>query len=118
MKRVLTAVVLIPLVLGTVLWDSFAAFAAITGLVAALCLVEYLKLIRPLTSWTPKYLATTLLIAYFLWIAIYHRQSSNPKVEWDVFDWAFDFVLVLLLVPLVLSFRIVFTKDPRDFVFG
>ena len=88
-KRVATAVVLIPFVVGIVLWGSTALVALAVGLVTLLALFEYFSLgdaigHRAYRFWTAT---CALLIVYLQWwttIINWTRMGGFVYAEWEV----------------------------------
>ena len=91
-KRVATAVVLIPFVVGIVLWGSTAILALAVGLVTLLALFEYFTLgdaigHRAYRFWTAS---CALLLIYVQWLATVVRSGafigigSSSRMTWNV----------------------------------
>lgn len=116
MKRVLTAVVLVPLVLLVVFKAPLWLFALVVGLVMLLCLHEYLGLlehygIEPL-RW-PAYLLSILVIVG-AFARIY--AEINPSIRGYGFSLPLESILVLVipfLLPLLFGIPLVFRRDLR-----
>lgn len=116
MKRVLTAVVLIPLVLLVVFEAPLWLFTLIVGLVVLLCLHEYLGILERYgitpVRW-PAYLVSILLIvAKFVSIA----SVFNPDIRrYAINLWITEnlHLAVLLLMPLIFGIPVVFRRDMR-----
>jgi len=111
MKRVLTAVVLIPLVLLAVFRAPGWLFAALIGVVALIATHEYLKLAAAHGS-TPFYKTTLFFVAaYFAGLALFEAGFSwswarNPDV--------FVFALIVRVFPLLLLVLALGREDPRS----
>ncbi|HEY6348487.1 MAG TPA: phosphatidate cytidylyltransferase [Candidatus Angelobacter sp.] len=116
MKRVLTAVVLVPLVLLVVFKAPVWLFALVAGLVMLLCLHEYLGLlehygIEPL-RW-PAYLLSILVIVG-AFARIY--AEINPSIRGYGFLLPLESILVLVipfLLPLLFGIPLLFRRDLR-----
>lgn len=115
MKRVLTAVVLIPLVLLVVFAAPLWLFALVLGAVALLGLHEYLGIVEHYGI-TPARLVTNalsiiLIVATSLSISAQYSYGVRKYAPYispaSVFDW------ILLLAPLVSGISIVFRRDLR-----
>ncbi len=96
-KRVATAVVLIPCVVGLVLWASTAIVALAVGLVTVLALFEYFELgeaigHRAYRFWT----ATCALVLIVDWIVIGGLRLAMPTVE----DVLFYFLIGITVLTL------------------
>src|ERR1700745_2118761 len=79
-KRVATAVVLIPLVLILVLKAPLYVLALVAGGVAVLAIAEFLKLVTPYGV-QPLTLATYVFVALFFVFVIVSSTSRTPLVE-------------------------------------
>jgi phosphatidate cytidylyltransferase len=119
-KRVATAAVLIPFVVGLVLWGSTAIVAVALGLVTLLALFEYFALAeaighRAYRFWTAS---CALLIVYLQWLATLARSgafrgfASSSRMIWTMArtyprteDAIFLFVLGIAVITL-------FTRRP------
>src|SRR5215471_7985079 len=116
MKRVLTAVVLVPLVLLVVFKAPLWLFTFVVGLVVLLCLHEYLGIVERYgimpVRW-PAYLVSILLVvATFVSIA----SVFNPDVrKYAIGLWITEnlHLAVLLLMPLIFGIPVVFRRDMR-----
>ena len=78
MKRVITALVLIPLVLLLLLWGSFLWIVLVTGLVAALSAWEYLSIADGNGAKTPRILVLLSIAALFA--GIYRDPSLTMSI--------------------------------------
>lgn len=116
MKRVLTAVVLVPLVLLVVFKAPLWVFALVVGLVVLLCLHEYIAIIEgygvePL-RWTAYLLSILVVVATFVRIAV-EISSNNVR---HAISWPLESILVLVLpflLPLIFGVPLVFRRDLR-----
>src|SRR5260370_10923728 len=79
-KRVATAVVLIPLVLLLVLKAPPYLLALVAGAVAGLAIAEFLKLVTPY-GFQPLTLATHVFVAIFFVFVIVSSTNRTPLVE-------------------------------------
>src|SRR3979490_1570061 len=79
-KRVATAVVLIPLVLVLVLKAPLYLLALVAGAVALLAIAEFLKLVTPYGV-QPLTLATYVFVALFFVFMIVASTNRTPLVE-------------------------------------
>ena len=77
-KRVATAVVLIPLVLLLVLKAPFYVLALVAGAVAVLAIAEFLKLVTPYGV-QPLTLATYVFVALFFVFVIFASSNRTPE---------------------------------------
>jgi len=77
-KRVATAVVLIPLVLMLVLKAPLYALALVAGAVAVLAIAEFLKLVTPYGV-QPLTLATYVFVALFFVFVIFASSNRTPE---------------------------------------
>ena len=113
-KRVATAVVLIPFVVGLVLWGSTALVALVMGLIVALALFEYFSLgdaigHRAYRFWT---VSSAFLLVYVQWLAaiepsyqlagglVLQRQVGRFAVALGVAEAFFVFVLGVAVLTL------------------
>lgn len=111
MKRILTAVVLVPLVLLVVFKAPLWLFALFVALVAALGLHEYLNIIRacgiePL-PWATHAMSLLVVAGVF--------AAADPRLL-DHFVWSrwlFQCWTILLLLPLVFGIPVIFRPDLR-----
>src|SRR5260370_17351428 len=78
-KRVATAVVLIPLVLVLVLKAPLYVLALVAGAVAVLAIAEFLKLVTPFGV-QPLTLATYVFVALFFVFVIFASSNRTPEV--------------------------------------
>jgi len=116
MKRVLTAVVLVPLVLLVVFKAPLWLFTFVVGLVVLLCLHEYLGIVERYgitpVRW-PAYIVSILLVVVtFVSIA----SVFNPDVrKYAIGLWITEnlHLAVLLLMPLIFGIPVVFRRDMR-----
>src|SRR5215468_8445367 len=116
MKRVLTAVVLVPLVLLVVFKAPLWLFTFVVGLVVLLCLHEYLGILERYgitpVRW-PAYLVSILLVVTkFVSIA----SVFNPDIRrYAINLWITEnlHLAVLLLMPLIFGIPVVFRRDMR-----
>ena len=119
-KRVATAVVLIPFVVGLVLWGSTAVIALALGLVTLLALFEYFALGEAIGHRAYRFWTATcaLILNYVQWRSVYVPAYHLPggltayqKVGWFVADMpsleAVFFLFVLGIAALTLG-----TKRP------
>lgn len=112
MKRILTAVVLIPLVLLVVFRAPLWLFAVVVGIVILLCLHEYLTIveqyqIKPL-RWTAYLSSVVLVTALFIATAI--RFSGE---RYAVYLWVLEPVQLAagVLLPLIFGIPVIFRRD-------
>jgi phosphatidate cytidylyltransferase len=100
-KRVLTAIVLIPLVLAAVFFSSDWLFATILGLIALICLHEFLRLASVLGD-TPHFLAYAFVVLVFFALAAgpYLPSSASGLV---VFFWMAQLIFPLTILTWSLS---------------
>lgn len=112
MKRVLTAVVLIPLVLLVVFRAPLWLYAVVVGIVILLCLHEYLTIveqyqIKPL-RWTTYLSSAVLVTALSIAAAI---QFSGER--YAVYLWVLEPVQVaaIILLPLIFGIPVIFRRD-------
>src|SRR5689334_11589179 len=104
MKRVATAVVLIPLVLAIVLWDSLPTFTVAVGVVAVLCLVEYQRLISSLAGSIPKRTALVIVVSFFCLLTVsFHVYHPNPKLDLRFLDLVFLGAAFAIVAPGILT---------------
>lgn len=116
MKRVLTAVVLIPLVLLVVFKAPLWLFSVVVGLVMLLCLHEYLGImeryeIEPI-RWPAYILSILIVVASF--VRIY--GEINPPLRRYVISLPLQSILVFVvpfLLPLVFGIPLIFRRDLR-----
>lgn len=111
MKRVLTALVLIPVVLAIVFWAPLWLFAAILAAIVLLAQHEYLNLvaacdIRPVRRLT--YLVSVLVIVGLLFLSQDLIYLAFPSRVGLLFSPA-----LLLLLPVIFGVPIVFRKDMK-----
>ncbi len=95
-QRILTALVLLPLMIGMLFFAGERLWAAFAGLIALLALWEYARICRMRPWHNALYLAASLLLGWYL----YHTGFRMSP-------WQHALVLVfwLLLVPLWLKFK-------------
>jgi|SRR5215469_1432094 len=116
MKRVLTALVLVPLVLLIVFKAPLWLFSVVVGLIILLCLHEYLGIverygIEPL-RWPAYLLSILVVVATFSRIYV----ELNPPVHRYDISWPIETVFVssiLFLLPLIFGIPLVFRRDLR-----
>lgn len=116
MKRVLTAVVLVPLVLLVVFKAPLWLFSVVVGLVMLLCLHEYLGImeryeIEPI-RWPAYILSILVVVASFARI----YEEINPPLGRYVISSPLQSILVFavpFLLPLVFGIPLVFRRDLR-----
>src|SRR5260370_13425696 len=119
-KRVATAVVLIPLVVGIVVWGSTAIVALAVGLVTLLALFEYFALGEAIGHRAFRFWTATcgLLIVYVQWLATVVRSGafigfeSSSRITWSMvrtFPRAEDGMLLFVIGIAVVT---LFTKRP------
>lgn len=98
-KRVATAVVLIPFVVGIVLWGSTAILALAVGLVTMLALVEYFQLgdaigHRAHRFWTAS---CALLILYFQWLTTVINWTKSGGFVYGTWESRLGILITRLL---------------------
>lgn len=109
MKRVLTAVVLIPVVLLVVFWAPIWLFSLVVGLLVILSLHEYLGImehsgIEPV-RWMAYVFAAVIVVRNFVVVAarydanVRHYASYLPDVP--IFSWAVPLICLLFGIPVV-----------------
>jgi phosphatidate cytidylyltransferase len=101
MKRVLTAVVLIPVVLLVVFWAPIWLFSLVVGLLVILSLHEYLGImehsgIEPV-RWIAYLFAAVIVVRNFVVVAA--RYDALPDVP--TFSWAVPLICLLFGIPVV-----------------
>jgi CDP-diglyceride synthetase len=79
-KRIATALVLIPLVLLLVLKAPLYVLAIICGIVAALAIAEFLKLVTPYGI-QPLAMATYFFVALFFGVVVFACTNATPEIE-------------------------------------
>ena len=116
MKRVLTAVVLIPLVLLVVFRAPLWLFAAVIGIIVLITLHEYLGIverydIKPI-RW-PTY-AVAILLVIWVFIEISVRYDSSIR-HYALYLWPenIPYWTILLLIPLIFGIPVVVRRDLR-----
>jgi phosphatidate cytidylyltransferase len=116
MKRVLTAVVLIPLVLLVVFKAPLWVFATVVGLVMLLCLYEYVAVIESYgiepSRWTAYLLSILVIVAAFVRV----DAQIHPPARRYAISWPIQSVLVAVLpflLPLIFGIPLVFRRDLR-----
>lgn len=114
MKRILTAVVLIPLVLAAVLWVPNWLFILLTGSVALLTAEEYLKIVAAHGIPTFRRTALVLLGAMFATGALYaYPGQPHPNPCWVLEG--MEPLLALLVLAMILLFGLaMFSLSLRD----
>lgn len=109
MKRVLTAVVLIPLVLLVVFWAPLWLFSLVVGLLVVLSLHEYLGImekygIEPV-RWVAYAVAALVVIYPFILVSTLYSSARHYAAyapEFSAFYWALPLLLCLLFgIPVV-----------------
>ena len=115
MKRVLTAVVLVPLVLLAVFRAPLWLFALLVAGIIVLALHEYLSIaeaggIKPFKWLT--YAVSVLPLVIFLFRLIHRASEMRRYAEYPV-DYAFfnTLSMVLILAPMILGIPLVFRKE-------
>jgi phosphatidate cytidylyltransferase len=116
MKRVLTAVVLIPLVLLVVFKAPLWLFAFVVGVIVLLCLHEYLGIVERYgiepTRWATYLVSILLVVGTFIFIAAQYDAGPRgyAKYLWvsQHLHWA-----ILVLTPLIFGIPVVFRRDLR-----
>src|SRR5262245_28963824 len=116
MKRVLTAVVLVPLVLLVVFRAPLWLFTLVVGIVVLTSLHEYLGVverydIKP-ARWVSYIAAILVVVCIFVFISV--RYDSSLR-QYAVYTWTEELAYwsVLLLIPLIFGIPIVFRRDLR-----
>lgn len=116
MKRVLTAVVLVPVVLLVVFWAPIWLFSLVIGLLVILSLHEYLGImehsgIEPV-RWMAYLLAIFIVVWNFLVVSTIYRDIGRNFAgyvpETSMFYWAFP-----LLIGLLFGIPVVFRRELR-----
>src|SRR5579872_5419688 len=111
MKRILTALVLVPVVLLVVFKAPLWLFAALVAVVSALSLHEYLNIVRvcgiePM-PWAAHLLSLLVVAGVFI--------GGDPRLSvsfvWS--RWLFQCWTILLLLPLVFGIPVIFRADLR-----
>jgi len=119
MKRVLTAVALVPVVLLVVFWAPLWLFALVTAAIIVLALHEYLGIAEAAGTkpirWL-AYIAALLPIAHMLVTLLVSSLARDHRRYWFyppgdalLFDW----VQMALLAPVLFGALLVFRKDLR-----
>src|SRR5579859_1633403 len=111
MKRILTAVVLIPVVLAIVFKAPLWLFALVVAAIIVLALYEYLNIakagdVQPVRWLT--YLVSVLMVPGLLWL--------STDLAYMAFPWRWGIIFspaLLLLLPVVFGAPIVFRKDMK-----
>lgn len=116
MKRVLTAVVLIPVVLLVVFWAPIWLFSLVVGLLVVLSLHEYLGILESYgiepVRWVAYALAIFIVVLNFVYASISHGATSRPyaiymteasiATELSISYWGFPLLAALLFgIPIV-----------------
>lgn len=112
MKRILTALVLIPVVLAVVFRAPLWVFAAVAGLFALVAVHEYLRIARSLDSGVPVLLGLTQATILFALLAFALRSGNqNTAISATA-----AIAVILLLYPLGLLARQMMLADFRSAV--
>jgi|SRR5215472_4256671 len=116
MKRVLTAVVLIPLVLLLVFKAPLWLFTLVVGLVILLCLHEYLGIVERYgitpVRW-PVYLVSILLVvATYIFIATQYNPDTSRYGTYLAISLNLHWS-ILLLLPLIFGIPVLFRREMR-----
>lgn len=120
MKRVLTAVVLVPVVLLVVFWAPIWLFSLVIGLLVILSLHEYLGImehsgIEPV-RWMAYLLAIFILVWNFLVVSTIYRDIGRNFAgyvpETSMSYWALP-LLIGLLIGLLFGIPVVFRRELR-----
>ena len=114
MKRVLTAVVLIPLVLLVVFRAPLWLFSGVVGLVVLVCLREYLGIVKRHGIAPSRWVAYAISILLIVETCFFEFAVYSPGGRWylsylwppSIIHWA-----TLLLAPLMFGIPVVFRRD-------
>lgn len=114
MKRVLTAVVLIPLVLLVVFLAPLWLFTLVVGVVVLLCLQEYLGIVERYgitpVRWPAYLVSIFMVVGTFVCIAVEYAGAGSgyPRYVWVAtnFYWAAP-----ALLPLIFGIPVVFRRE-------
>jgi phosphatidate cytidylyltransferase len=114
MKRVLTAVVLIPLVLLVVFKASLWLFSVVVGVIVVVCLHEYLAIverygIKPV-RWAAYIVSILLIVGTFVFTSVQNHPHEGTDHLWSE---SIPYWAPLLLVSLVFGIPAVFRNDLR-----
>jgi phosphatidate cytidylyltransferase len=114
MKRVLTAVVLVPLVLLAVFRAPLWLFAVLVAAIIVLALHEYLGIAEAAGLKPFKWLTYIMGVAPFVlqWISGWPVEHSYPKISFG-FIFLSNWLMVLMPAALVFGIPLVFRKDLR-----
>src|SRR5215813_10170682 len=116
MKRVLTAVVLVPLVLLVVFKAPLWLFTFVVGLVVLLCLHEYLGIVERYgitpVRWPAYVVSILLLVATYVFIAGYYDAGVR---RYAISLWMTQSLheAALLLLALIFGIPIVFRREMK-----
>ena len=120
MKRILTAVLLIPVVLAIVFWAPLWLFALVVAAIIVLALHEYLGIaeaagVKPfrLLVYVAGVLPVFLLLCSILMahLPLHSRRYWAYSPGWSMFNTWWD---ILLLSPLILGIPLILRKDMRQ----
>lgn len=118
MKRVLTAVALIPVVLAIVFWAPLWLFALVVAVFIVLALYEYLGIveaagIKPFHAVT--YTVAILPILLFLLYRIIEWQEANGRryFSFPEYPLLHSFIMLLFLAPVIFGIPLVFRRELR-----
>lgn len=111
MKRILTAVVLIPLVLLAVFKAPLWLFALLVALVAVLACHEYLNIVKGYGVQPVEWALYATSVAVIAGLAIAGTPGLLAHFRWSL--WLFKCWTVLLLLPLIFGIPVVFRHDMK-----
>jgi phosphatidate cytidylyltransferase len=111
MKRVLTAVILIPLVLLAVFKAPLWLFALLVAAVAVLAVHEYLNIVTAYGCQPVKWALYVMAVIVVAGVYISGDPELLAHFRWGM--WIFKCWTLLLLLPLIFGIPIVFRQDMR-----
>lgn len=113
MKRVLTAIVLVPLVLLVVFKAPLWLFSLVVGVLVLLSLHEYLGIVKGYgiepARW-PLYVVSVLIVVATFWFYLVRSEGSWRRSEYFWFP-AVLHLIVLVGLPLVFGISLVFRRE-------
>ena len=115
MKRVLTAVVLVPLVLLVVFRAPLMLFAVVIGVIVLLTLHEYLGVVEKYDIKPVRWAAYGLSILMVIWIFLQISVRYAAVRQWVSYLWPEEALYwsILLLIPFIFGVPVVFRRDLR-----
>jgi phosphatidate cytidylyltransferase len=111
MNRVLTAVILIPLVLLAVFKAPLWLFALLVAAVAVLAAHEYLNIVAAYGCEPVKWALYAMTVIVVAGVFISGNPELLARFRWGM--WLFQCWTILILLPLIFGIPIVFRKDMR-----